>query len=107
MPGLILHVGATVTCSHGGQATPATNVPRVLVNGQPVVVAGTQYVIAGCVLPPPPTANGPCVTGQFITPAARVLASGVPVLINASPSLCAPTGTPLIPAVVQTRVIAA
>jgi hypothetical protein len=106
MPGLILHVGATVTCSHGGQATPAANVPRVLVSGQPVVVAPTPYIIAGCAFPPPPAGNGPCVTGQFTTPATRVLAMGMPVLINASPSLCAPTGTPMIPAVVQARVIA-
>jgi uncharacterized Zn-binding protein involved in type VI secretion len=106
MPGLILHLGATITCSHAGQATPAASMPRVLVSGQPVVVAGTPYVIAGCPLPPPIAANGPCVTGQFTTPATRVLVNGMPVLINASPSLCAPTGTPLIPAIVQTRVVA-
>jgi len=106
MPGNNLHLGATVLCSHGGQATPAANIPRVLVSGQPVIVAGTPYVIAGCALPPPPAANGPCVTGQFTTPATRVLAMGVPVLINTSPSICAPTGTPMIPAVVQPRVVA-
>ena len=106
MPGPILHLGATVLCSHGGQANPAANVPRVLVTGQPVVVAGTPYVIAGCAFPPPPVANGPCVSGQFTTPAVRVLAGGVPVLLSSSPSVCAPTGTPMIPSVVQTRVIA-
>lgn len=106
MPGHILHLGATVTCSHGGQATPAASVPRVLVSGQPVVVAGTPYLVAGCAFPPPPAANGPCVTGQFTTPATRVFALGLPVLVNTSPSLCAPTGTPLIPAVVQPRVVA-
>ena len=31
MPGFILHLGATVTCSHGGQATPADPFTRVLV----------------------------------------------------------------------------
>ena len=106
MPGFILHLGATVLCSHGGQATPAASVPRVLVSGQPVVVAGTPYVIAGCAFPPPPAGNGPCVTGQFTTPAVRVLANAMPVLINASPSVCAPTGTPMIPSVVQARVTA-
>lgn len=104
MPGSILHLGATVTCSHAGQATPAANLPRVLVSGQPVVVAGTPYVIAGCTFVPP--AAGPCVTGQFIMPATRVFAMGSPVLINASPSVCAPTGTPMIPVAVQPRVIA-
>ena len=104
MPGNILHVGAVVLCSHAGQATPAANIPRVLVSGQPVVVAPTPYMIAGCAFPPP--SGGPCVTGQFTTPAARVLAMGMPVLINASPSVCAPTGTPMIPSVVQPRVVA-
>ena len=37
MPGPILHLGATVTCSHGGQAQPTAPNPRVLVSGQPVV----------------------------------------------------------------------
>jgi hypothetical protein len=106
MPGLVLHLGATVMCSHAGQATPAASVPRVMVSAQPVVVAGTPYLVAGCAFPPPPAANGPCVTGQFTTPAARVFAMGVPVLVNASPSLCAPTGTPLVPGAVQARVVA-
>jgi hypothetical protein len=106
MPGLVLHLGATVTCSHGGQAVPAVSVPRVLVSAQPVVVAGTSYLVAGCAFPPPPAANGPCVTGQFTTPAVRVLAMGTPVLVNASPSVCAPTGTPMVPGAVQGRVVA-
>lgn len=106
MPGPILHLGATVMCAHGGQATPAVTIPRVLVSGQPVAVAGPPYIIAGCALPPPIAANGPCVTGQFTTPATRVLAGGMPVLISTSPSVCAPTGTPMIPSVVQARVIA-
>lgn len=106
MPGLILHSGATITCSHAGQATPTASIPRVLVSGQPVVVMGSPYVIAGCPLPSPPAANGPCITGQFTTASTRVLVNGMPVLINPSPSLCAPTGTPMMAAVVQSRVVA-
>ena len=104
MPGNILHLGATVTCSHAGMATPAMTMPRVMVSAQPVVVAATPYMIAGCTFPPP--SGGPCVSGQFTTPATRVLVMGIPVLINASPSVCAPTGTPMIPSVVQPRVVA-
>lgn len=33
MPGFLLHFGATVQCSHAGQATPASPNPRVLVSG--------------------------------------------------------------------------
>ena len=104
MPGFILHQGATVLCSHAGQAQPTTVNPRVLVGGQPVVTMPTPYVVAGCTLPPPPAANGPCVTAQWITSATRVLAGGVPVLLQDSQSLCAPTGTPLLVVMTQVRV---
>lgn len=106
MPGPVLHLGATILCAHAGQATPASPNPRVLISGQPVVTIASPYLVAGCALPPPPAANGPCVTAQFVTSAVRVLATAQPLLLMDSQSLCAPTGTPLIPAVVQPRVIA-
>lgn len=105
MPGPLLHFGAVVLCSHAGQAQPAVTVPRVLVNGQPVVTVTAPYTVAGCTFPPPPAANGPCVTAMFVTSATRVLALGQPVLLQDSQAICAPTGTPLLPTVVQTRVI--
>ncbi|GLK83828.1 hypothetical protein [Ancylobacter defluvii] len=105
MPGFLLHVGATVLCAHGGQAQPATPVPRVLVSGQPVVTIASPYMVAGCAMPPPPAGNGPCLTGQFVTAALRVTALGQPVLLQDSQSICAPTGTPLMPVVMQTRVM--
>lgn len=105
MPGPLLHVGATVLCSHGGQATPTAPNPRVSVSGQPVTTLGAPYMVAGCALPPPPAANGPCVTGQFIVGTTRVLATGQPILMLTSPSVCAPTGTPLMPVMSQTRVM--
>jgi hypothetical protein len=106
MPGPILHLGATVMCSHAGQATPTTPVPRVLVSGQPVVTIASPYIVAGCAMPPPIAGNGPCVTAQFITAALRVQVMGQPVLLQDSQSVCVPTGTPLLPVVAQTRVIA-
>jgi hypothetical protein len=105
MPGPLLHLGAVVMCAHAGQATPSSPNPRVLVSGQPVVPLTSVYMVAGCALPPPPAGNGPCVTAQFATAATRVFASGVPLLLLDSQSVCAPTGTPLIPSVTQTRVI--
>jgi len=104
MPGTLLHLGATITCAHAGQAMPIAPNPRVLVSGQPVVPFTSTYGIVGCTLPPPPAANGPCVTAQYITSAARVFANGVPLLLLDSQALCAPTGTPLLPLVTQTRV---
>jgi hypothetical protein len=104
MPGFLLHFGATVLCAHAGQAQPTIVNPRVTVSGQPIVTLPSLYVVAGCTLPPPPAANGPCVTAQFVSAAARITSNGQPVLLLDSQALCAPTGTPLIITVTQTRV---
>ncbi len=105
MPGFLLHLNAGVLCAHGGQAQATAPVPRVLVSGQPVATIGAPWVVAGCAFPPPPNGNGPCVTAQFVTSAARVLALGQPVLLLDSQAVCAPTGTPLIVAATQSRTI--
>ena len=104
MPGFLLHLGATVTCAHGGQAQPTVVQPRVTVSGQPIVTIAAPYVVAGCALPPPPTANGPCLTAQFITSAVRVTSLGLPVLLMDSQAICMPSGTPLMIVVTQPRV---
>lgn len=106
MPGFLLHVGATVLCAHGGQAQPTVPNPRVTVSGQPTVAMTAPYVIAGCAFPPPPVANGPCVTAQWITAATRVTSNGQPLLLLDSQAICIPTGTPLVVAMTQTRVTA-
>ena len=105
MPGPILHAGATVLCSHGGQATPSAPNPRVLVSGQPIATIVSPYVIAGCPFVPP-GGNGPCATGQWIAGATRVFANGQPVALMTGLSTCVPTATPLVPVSAQTRVIA-
>lgn len=104
MPGFLLHLGATVMCSHGGQAQPTVTSTRVTVSGQPIVTLSAPYTVAGCALPPPPAANGPCVTAQFLTGATRITSEGQPVLLLDSQAICAPTGTPLIILTTQTRV---
>jgi hypothetical protein len=106
MPGFLLHLGATVTCIHSGQATPVAPNPRVRVSGQPTVQRTSAYAIAGCTLPPPTAGNGPCVTAQYYTSATRVFSNGVPLLLIDSQATCAPTGTPLIATTTQTRVSA-
>jgi hypothetical protein len=103
MPGPIVHLGAVVTCTHAGPATPTAPVPRVLVSGQPVVTLASPYAVTGCALA---SSGSPCVTGQWVAGAARVLALGVPVAVQAGQSVCVPTGTPMLPTTVQPRVIA-
>jgi hypothetical protein len=106
MPGFLLHVGAQVLCSHAGQATPTAPNPRVTVSGQPTVLMTTPFVIAGCTLPPPPAANGPCVTAQWTSGSTRVTSNGQPLLVQSSQAICAPTGTPLLIVATQPRVSA-
>ena len=106
MPGFLVHVGAQVLCSHAGQATPTARNPRVTVSGQPTVLMTAPYVIAGCTLPPPPAANGPCVTAQWLSGTTRVLSNGQPLVVQSSQAICAPTGMPVLIVATQTRVSA-
>jgi hypothetical protein len=103
MPAPILHLGAVVTCTHAGPATPLAPFPRVLLTGQPAVTLASPYAVTGCAL----TGSAPpCVTGQWLSGAVRVLAGGVPVATMMGASTCAPTGTPLLPISAQPRVLA-
>jgi len=105
MPGPILHVGATVLCAHGGQATPTVPNPRVSVSAQPIATVAAPYAVAGCAFVPP-GGNGPCVTGQWTVGATRVFAAGQPVVLMTGVSTCTPTATPLVPVMAQARAIA-
>lgn len=105
MPGPILHMGAIVLCTHGGQAVPTVPSPVVLLSGMPAATVAAPYVVAGCAFVPP-AGNGPCVTGQWTVGTVRVVSQGQPLVIMSGVSTCIPTGTPLLPVTAQTRVIA-
>lgn len=104
MPGFLLHQGATVLCMHLGQAQPMVLNPRVKVSGQATVTQTSIYSVTGCTLPPPSTANGPCVTAQWISAATRIRSGGVPLLLQDSQAICSPTGTGLNIIATQSRV---
>ena len=106
MPGFLIHVGASVLCAHGGQAQATAPNPRVAVSGQPTVTLAAPWLVAGCALPPPTAANGPCISAQCVTAATRVTSNGQPLLLFDSQAICAPTGTPLLIVASQTRVTA-
>jgi hypothetical protein len=74
-----------------------------MVSGQPTVLMTSPYVVAGCTLPPPTAANGPCVSGQWLSGTTRVMSNGQPLVVQSSTSICAPTGTPLMIIMTQTR----
>lgn len=105
MPGPLLHLGATVTCSHAGQAQPSAPNARVLVSGQPIVMQPAPHLIAGCPFVTPGGNPLPCVTGQWTTAAIRVKSNGMPVLLMDSQATSIPNGTPLLITQTQTRVI--
>jgi hypothetical protein len=102
MPGFLLHVGATVICSHAGQAQPTTPNPRAMVSGQPTVTLSAPWVVAGCALTGTP--NPPCVTASFIVGATRVTSEGEPLLLQDSQAVSVAPGTPLQVLVTQVRV---
>ena len=103
MPAPVLHLGAVVLCTHAGQAMPVAPFPRVLLSGQPAVTLASPYAIAGCAL----TGSAPpCVTGQWLTGARRVLAGGTPLVTVAGSSTAVAPGTPLLPVSFQVRVLA-
>ncbi|MGP0063418.1 MAG: hypothetical protein ACLQGP_07455 [Isosphaeraceae bacterium] len=105
MPGFLLHQGATVMCSHGGQAMPTVPNPRVLVSGQPTAMLSSPWTVVGCpgvpAVPIPP-----CVTGQWVVGTVRVTSTGQPLVLMTGQAVCVPTGTPLLPMVSQVRVTA-
>jgi hypothetical protein len=105
MAGFVVHVGATVLCAHGGQAQPTVPFPRVQVSGMPVTTVASPYAIAGCPFVAP-AGNGPCVMGQWLVGSTRVLAGGMPLVLQAGASICMPTATPMLVLVTQTRVTA-
>lgn len=104
MPGPILHLGASVTCMHGGSAVPTAPYPRVLVSGQPAVLTASPYAIAGCGLST--TSAPPCVTGQWVMGATRVRGNGLAFAIVGGVAVCMAPGTGMQAVSFQTRAIA-
>jgi hypothetical protein len=104
MPGFLVHKDALVMCAHGGQAQPMVPFPRVTVSGMAIATTASPHVITGCPFTPP-GGNGPCVTAQWQMGATRITAGGMPVLLQSSVGMCAPTGTPLNILLTQIRVI--
>lgn len=103
MPGPLLHLGATVNCSHLGPALPGATNARVLVSGQPTVTQPTPYAITGCSLA---SSGNPCVSGTWTSATTRVTSNGQPLVIATGLSTCAPNATPMVVVSSQTRVIA-
>lgn len=102
MGGPLVQQGATVLCSHGGQAQPTVSNPRVRLGGAPALNLPAPWTVAGC--PLPPNAGGPCLTATWTMGTVRVTSLGQPLVLATGTATCAPTAVPLLPVVVQPRV---
>jgi len=103
MPGFILHQGAVVQCTHGGQAQPSSTSPKVTVGGMAIVLQPSPHTVSGC----PFNVSGspsPCVSANWTTAATKVTSNGMPVLLLDSQATCVPNGTPVMISSTQTRV---
>jgi hypothetical protein len=92
MPGFLVQQSAQISCLHQGKATTAVVSPRVRLGGSPVLIKSSVLTIVGCALPPPPAANGPDVSGTWMTNAVRVKSLGMPVILSDSQAICAASG---------------
>jgi hypothetical protein len=105
MPGFLIQQGATVTCTHGGQATPIVPNPSVTFDGQPSLPMVDPWTVLGC--PGVPLAAvPPCSLAPWVTGTTRVTSYGQPLVVQSGEAVCAPAGTPLLPLVTQSRVTA-
>lgn len=104
MPGFLLHVGATVQCSHGGQSQSPSPDLRVKVDGQSVVTQMPPFTVTACPFTTPAGSPLPCLTGSWTTAATRVRASNKLVLLEDSQALTVPNGVPFLIISTQKRV---
>ena len=81
MPGLVLHAGAVLTCSHGGKVMFAPTQVRALAADTPILTATDKITVTGC----PGVSGVFCSLVQWANVSARVKASGQPVLVQAPP----------------------
>lgn len=114
MPGLLLHVMATVQCPHGIPANSPPTQTRVQVLTQPVATTANQFTVVGCPFTVPGPKPQPCVLVKWLMPATRVKILGVPALLAPAPGTGAgicqspdqiPNGPPMINQM-QSRVVA-
>lgn len=102
MAGTLVQQGATVLCTHGGQASPTTPNPRVKLGGAAAISLAAPWTISAC--PFPPNSGGPCVTAMWTAGTVRVTSSGQPLVVQTGSATCTPTGVPLQVTATQVRV---
>ena len=100
MPGFVVQQGATVVCTHFGQAEPSVSNPRVTLGGSAAIGLPPPWRVDSC----SPPSGPPCATAQWTTGSARVTSMGQPLVIQGGAATCLPTGATLTVITVQNRV---
>ncbi len=111
MPGYLVSIASSITCSHLGTVKITPSQQRALVGGAPIATALDTTVIGGC--PAGTPTSPPCTTLGWTGTASSVLVSGQPALLQTLPpagpvpgdGTCVgpPPNTPLVTAI-QLRV---
>lgn len=87
MPASVLHVGASIKCSHQASVSVITSNTRVLVGGRAVATRSDTCTVSGC-----PFQAGqkkqPCVTVTWTSGATRVRVNGQIPLLRTSTGIC-------------------
>jgi hypothetical protein len=108
MTGYLMHVNATVSCPHGGQATYVPAQTRVQVTGHLAASVAGLWTVTGCTFTVAGNPN-PCVTVRWLSPSGRVKVTGSPAELSNPVGTCfsaeqIPQG-PAAVSVVQHRVV--
>jgi hypothetical protein len=101
MPGL-LTTASVMMCPHGGTVQASPTSASVQIGGAPALTASDVFVIAGCpfIIALVPS---PCISVQWVQPAAQSSIAGNPTLTEASVGLClAATQAPQGPVMITT-----
>jgi len=100
MPGQILTISSTVTCTHGGQAILLTSNSKVTVDGTPALLESDIHPVVGCPFTVGPKYS-PCIRIEWTAGAAKVTINETKVLVRSSIGKCinaegAPQGIAMI-----------
>lgn len=85
MPGYLLHIGATVQCTHLAPATATPGAARVFVSGKPVATVTSVWNVAGCTFQIPVGTGSvpqPCLRVQWTIPSGRIVIGGSAALLT-------------------------
>jgi uncharacterized Zn-binding protein involved in type VI secretion len=80
----VVTAATMLSCPHGVPGQVSATAPKVTIEGSTVAVLGDMATVSGCPFTLPNGKPQPCVTARFMGPATRVMAGGLPVILQFS-----------------------